>query len=167
MFHGNARKLPTHVSQFVLFSRAIVSEVISSTSSRENPSIFCKVTASTVKQQNTRNLFCEVTRKNTRNLYTRFGSCIFSCYKRVSSQGLSSLQEKSSISRENHKNCFRGGVRSMTHFLEKDASYAKNKYNPFHSELDAEYFFIKLLFSKKQNFPEKSRKTIFGAHDYF
>ncbi len=40
----------TH-SQFVLFSCAIVSEVISSISSRENPFMFCKIAASTTKHE--------------------------------------------------------------------------------------------------------------------
>ncbi len=37
-------ELPTHASQFLLFSRVIVREVISSTSSRDNPFVICKVT---------------------------------------------------------------------------------------------------------------------------
>ncbi len=66
-------------------SVADFSAVISSISSQENPYVFRKVTASTVKQYETsKNLFCEVTQKNTRNLHACFVSPIFLCYKRVS-----------------------------------------------------------------------------------
>ncbi len=81
------QELPTQILQFVLLSCAIVSKVISSTSSQENPFVFCKIAASTAKQHeawNMRNLFCDVTWKKTRNLYTCFVFCVFSCYKCIS-----------------------------------------------------------------------------------
>ncbi len=78
--------MPTHVSQFVLFSRAIISKLILSTSSQENLFVFCQVTTSTAKQcetWSTGNLFREVMWKNMRNLYTHFVSHVFLGYKRV------------------------------------------------------------------------------------
>ncbi len=85
-FHGSfTRKKytlensPHNIVQFVLFYHAIVSQVISSTSSKENSFAFRKVTTSTAKQwetRNTRKLFCEV--------MWHFASRVFLYYKCVS-----------------------------------------------------------------------------------
>ncbi len=75
-----------HFSHFAIKCIAGLSEVISSISIQENPFVFHKVIASTAKQcetWNTRNLFCEVTRKNTRNLYAHFVSLVFLYYEYI------------------------------------------------------------------------------------
>ncbi len=71
----HTRELPTHVSQFVLFSRAVVSELISFTSSCENPFAFHKVTASTAKWCKTWEI--DFVMEHEKPLHALHVSCIF------------------------------------------------------------------------------------------
>ncbi len=75
-----ARELPTHVSQLVLFSCAVVSEVISSTSSRENSFVsqsdrfYCETTWNTKREKS---VLWSNLKEHEKPLLTLHVSCTF------------------------------------------------------------------------------------------